>query len=101
MKYPKLIENHYLDALKQTEKNDVLFSLYKSELSTPRSDIQKLMDDGDIYAMEDAISHWQTKRGNGFSYRLPLRNAACQRGVRMNKLTTAICPGWHISYPTI
>ena len=61
MEYPKLIENHYLDALKQTEKNDDLYSLYKSELSTPRSDIQKLMDDGDIYAMEDAISHWQVK----------------------------------------
>ena len=67
MKYPKLIENHYLDALKQTEKNDDLYSLYKSELSTPRSEIQKLMDDGDIYAMEDAISHWQTKaEGMGF-----------------------------------
>lgn len=61
MEYPKLIENHYLDALKQTEKNDVLFSLYKSELSTPRSDIQKLMDDGNIYAMEDAIAGWQVK----------------------------------------
>lgn len=36
-------------------------------MSTPRSDIQKLMDDGDIYAMEDAISHWQTKaEGMGF-----------------------------------
>lgn len=61
MKYPKLIENHYLDALKQTEKNDDLYSLYKSELSTPRSDIQKLMDGGNIYAMEDAIAGWQVK----------------------------------------
>lgn len=61
MEYPKLIENHYLDALRQTEKNDDLYSLYKSELSTPRSDIQNLMDDGDIYAMEDAIAGWQVK----------------------------------------
>ena len=61
MKHPKLIENHYLDALKQMENSEALHTLYREETATPCADIQKLMDGGNIYAMEDAIAGWQVK----------------------------------------